>query len=198
MCVGVCVCVGGVRGGEGGVAAGGCGGERRRRQQGRGVCRRPTLDVTPPPLSHTHALKPPTHTKKNQKVYIIWSILFIVFLILIVVTAFVTVALTYFQLAVEDHRWWWRSFFCGGRCVGGGLFVRARACVCVCVADDALVGLSLFLKSRAALSCNSARHLKPAHPRTHATHTQQPQPQHTARRSLSLATASTTTSRAAA
>jgi hypothetical protein len=50
----------------------------------------------------------------GHKVYTIYSILFIVFLILIVVTAFITVALTYFQLAVEDHRWWWRSFLCGG------------------------------------------------------------------------------------
>jgi hypothetical protein len=47
-------------------------------------------------------------------VYTIYSILFIVFIILIIVTAFITVALTYFQLAVEDHRWWWRSFLCGG------------------------------------------------------------------------------------
>lgn len=50
----------------------------------------------------------------GHKVYTIYSILFIVFLILIVVTAFITIALTYFQLAVEDHRWWWRSFLCGG------------------------------------------------------------------------------------
>lgn len=41
----------------------------------------------------------------GHKVYIIWSILFIVYIILIIVTAFITVALTYFQLAVEDHRW---------------------------------------------------------------------------------------------
>ena len=49
-----------------------------------------------------------------MQVYTIYSILTIVFLILIVVTAFITVALTYFQLAVEDHRWWWRSFLNGG------------------------------------------------------------------------------------
>ncbi len=49
-----------------------------------------------------------------MQVYTIYSILFIVFLILLIVTAFITVALTYFQLAVEDHRWWWRSFMCGG------------------------------------------------------------------------------------
>ena len=48
------------------------------------------------------------------QVYTIYSILFIVFIILIIVTAFITVALTYFQLAVEDHRWWWRAVMCGG------------------------------------------------------------------------------------
>eukprot|EP01025_Chloroclados_australasicus_P064767 TRINITY_DN8694_c0_g1_i1.p1 TRINITY_DN8694_c0_g1~~TRINITY_DN8694_c0_g1_i1.p1 ORF type:complete len:128 (+),score=0.15 TRINITY_DN8694_c0_g1_i1:14-397(+) len=56
----------------------------------------------------------------GHKVYIIWSILAIVFGILLLVTAFITVALTYFQLAIEDHRWWWRSFLCGG---STGLFV---------------------------------------------------------------------------
>jgi hypothetical protein len=47
-------------------------------------------------------------------VYTIYSILSLVFVILIIVTAFITIALTYFQLAVEDHGWWWRSFLCGG------------------------------------------------------------------------------------
>jgi hypothetical protein len=56
----------------------------------------------------------------GHKVYTIYSILFIVFIILIIVTAFITVALTYFQLAVEDHRWWWRSFMCGG---STGIFI---------------------------------------------------------------------------
>jgi hypothetical protein len=48
--------------------------------------------------------------------------LFIVFIILLIVTAFITVALTYFQLAAEDHEWWWRSFLCGG---STGLFIYA-------------------------------------------------------------------------
>ncbi|MEW5306091.1 MAG: hypothetical protein WDW36_008585 [Sanguina aurantia] len=56
----------------------------------------------------------------GHKVYIIWPILFIVYIILIIVTAFITIALTYFQLAVEDHQWWWRSFLCGG---STGVFV---------------------------------------------------------------------------
>ena len=50
----------------------------------------------------------------GHKVFIIWSILVIVVSILVVTVAFITVALVYFQLAVEDHRWWWRSFMCGG------------------------------------------------------------------------------------
>ena len=52
------------------------------------------------------------------------SLLFVVFLILLVVTAFITVALTYFQLTVEDHRWWWRSFLCAG---STGIFVYCYA-----------------------------------------------------------------------
>lgn len=47
-----------------------------------------------------------------------------VFIILLLVTAFICVAMTYFQLAAEDHRWWWRSFFCGG---STGLFVYGYA-----------------------------------------------------------------------
>ena len=33
---------------------------------------------------------------------------------LVIVTSFITVALLYFQLAREDHRWWWASFGNGG------------------------------------------------------------------------------------
>ncbi|CAD7698577.1 unnamed protein product [Ostreobium quekettii] len=58
----------------------------------------------------------------GHRLYIIWSILSIVFVILIIVTAFVTMALTYFQLAAEDHRWWWRSFLRGG---STGAFIYA-------------------------------------------------------------------------
>ncbi|KAL7588645.1 hypothetical protein Lser_V15G36908 [Lactuca serriola] len=46
--------------------------------------------------------------------YTVYSILFIVFFLLLIMTALVSVALTYFQLAAEDHQWWWRSFLCGG------------------------------------------------------------------------------------
>ncbi|KAI6674285.1 hypothetical protein NL676_002191 [Syzygium grande] len=56
----------------------------------------------------------------GHRIYTIYSILFVVFIILLIVTAFITVALTYFQLAAEDHKWWWRSFLCGG---STGLFI---------------------------------------------------------------------------
>jgi len=50
----------------------------------------------------------------GHKLYTLFGILFLAFLLLLVVTSFITIALTYFQLAIEDHRWWWRVFFSGG------------------------------------------------------------------------------------
>uniref|UniRef100_A0A7N0TGI7 Transmembrane 9 superfamily member n=1 Tax=Kalanchoe fedtschenkoi TaxID=63787 RepID=A0A7N0TGI7_KALFE len=56
----------------------------------------------------------------GHRIYTIYSVLSIVFVILLIVTTFITIALTYFQLAAEDHQWWWRSFLCGG---STGLFI---------------------------------------------------------------------------
>ncbi|CAK9140254.1 unnamed protein product [Ilex paraguariensis] len=56
----------------------------------------------------------------GHRVYSTYGILCIVFVLLLVVTAFVALALTYFLLAAEDHEWWWRSFLCGG---STGLFI---------------------------------------------------------------------------
>ncbi|KAL7588646.1 hypothetical protein Lser_V15G36909 [Lactuca serriola] len=50
----------------------------------------------------------------GYRVYTLYGIMSIVFFLLLIMTALVSVALTYFQLAVEDHQWWWRSFLCGG------------------------------------------------------------------------------------
>jgi hypothetical protein len=41
---------------------------------------------------------------------------------LIIVTSFITIGLLYFQIAREDHRWWWTSFFNGG---ATGIFIFA-------------------------------------------------------------------------
>ncbi len=58
----------------------------------------------------------------GHKVYTLFGILFLACLMLFLVAAFITVALTYFQLANEDHRWWWSSFFSGG---AAGWFIYA-------------------------------------------------------------------------
>lgn len=42
--------------------------------------------------------------------YYIFGFLFIVFTILIVTCAEITIVLTYFQLCFEDYRWWWRAY----------------------------------------------------------------------------------------
>ena len=50
----------------------------------------------------------------GREQYTLYGILFIVFGILLSVTACISVALTYFQLSAEDYRWWWRSIFSAG------------------------------------------------------------------------------------
>lgn len=50
----------------------------------------------------------------GHQLYTLFGILFIAFLLLVVVTSFITVALLYFQLAREDHQWWWASYINGG------------------------------------------------------------------------------------
>lgn len=50
----------------------------------------------------------------GHKLYTLYGVLAIATFMLVLVTSFITIALTYFQLAIEDHRWWWRSFFSGG------------------------------------------------------------------------------------
>ena len=46
--------------------------------------------------------------------YYVFGFTFIVFLILCVTCAEVTVLLVYYQLCAENHRWWWFSFFTAG------------------------------------------------------------------------------------
>ena len=46
--------------------------------------------------------------------YYVFGFTLIVYLILIVTCAEVTVLLVYYQLCAENHRWWWFSFFCSG------------------------------------------------------------------------------------
>lgn len=50
----------------------------------------------------------------SQEPYTLYGILGLTFAILVCVTATVSIALTYFQLSCEDHKWWWRSVFSAG------------------------------------------------------------------------------------
>ncbi|XP_071508029.1 transmembrane 9 superfamily member 1-like [Diadema antillarum] len=56
----------------------------------------------------------------GREQYTLYGILFVVYAILLSVTACISVALTYFQLSNEDYRWWWRSIFSAG---STGVFV---------------------------------------------------------------------------
>lgn len=56
----------------------------------------------------------------GHKIYTLFGILFLAFVMLIIVTSFITIALLYFQLAREDHRWWWTVVFNGG---STGIFI---------------------------------------------------------------------------
>lgn len=56
----------------------------------------------------------------GHQIYTLFGILFLAFVLLVIVTSFITVALLYFQLAREDHRWWWASYINGGMT---GLFI---------------------------------------------------------------------------
>jgi hypothetical protein len=50
----------------------------------------------------------------GHRVYNLFGILFIAVGLAVLAAAFVTISLTFFQLAAEDHRWWWRAFSSGG------------------------------------------------------------------------------------
>ena len=47
-----------------------------------------------------------------DRYYFLFGFLFVVFLILAVTCAEVSIVMTYFQLCSEDYHWWWRSFCC--------------------------------------------------------------------------------------
>jgi len=50
----------------------------------------------------------------GHKVYTMWGILFLIFVMVLNMTACISIIQTFFQLNSRDYRWWWRSFFIGG------------------------------------------------------------------------------------
>lgn len=49
-----------------------------------------------------------------HKFYLVFGFVFIVFSILLVTCAEITIVLMYFQLCNEDYRWWWKSYLSAG------------------------------------------------------------------------------------
>jgi len=50
----------------------------------------------------------------GHQFYYIFGFLFIVFVILILTCAEITIVMCYFQLCSEDYHWWWRSYLTSG------------------------------------------------------------------------------------
>lgn len=46
----------------------------------------------------------------HHQIYYMFGFLVLVFIILVITCAEISIALTYFQLTSEDYHWWWRSF----------------------------------------------------------------------------------------
>jgi len=52
----------------------------------------------------------------ENQFYYMFGFLFLVFVVLVISCAEITIVMTYMQLCAEDYRWWWRSFFVSGGC----------------------------------------------------------------------------------
>jgi len=50
----------------------------------------------------------------GHRIYYIFGFLFMVFIILVLTCAEITIIMCYFQLCSEDYHWWWRSFLTSG------------------------------------------------------------------------------------
>jgi transmembrane 9 superfamily member 2/4 len=51
-----------------------------------------------------------------HQIYYLFGFLFLVLVILFITCSEVSIALVYFQICSEDHRWWWRSFLASASC----------------------------------------------------------------------------------
>lgn len=60
-----------------------------------------------------------------QQFYYLFGFLALVFLILIITCAEITIVLCYFQLCSEDYAWWWRAYFTSG---SSAVYLFAYSC----------------------------------------------------------------------
>jgi transmembrane 9 superfamily protein 2/4 len=61
----------------------------------------------------------------GHQLYYVFTFLFLVFLILIITCAEITIVMTYFQLCSEDYHWHWRAFLTSG---ASALYMFAYSC----------------------------------------------------------------------
>ncbi|XP_057974782.1 transmembrane 9 superfamily member 5-like [Malania oleifera] len=83
----------------------------------------------------------------GYKICTVSSILFVMFIILIVLTALLSVGLTYIQLSMEDHKWWWSSVLRGGSTA----FFMYAYCVCYYAKSN----MSGFMQLSYFFGCNA-------------------------------------------
>lgn len=50
----------------------------------------------------------------QHQIYYMFGFLFIVFVILAITCAEITIVMSYFQLCSEDYHWWWRAYLTSG------------------------------------------------------------------------------------
>ena len=60
----------------------------------------------------------PTRKPFCSQFYYVFGFLLLVFIILIITCAEITVVMCYFQLCAEDYHWWWRAFLTSGSSAG--------------------------------------------------------------------------------
>lgn len=74
----------------------------------------------------------------GYRIFTVPGILFMTFIILLVLISLLSIALTYIQLTVEDHTWWWRSILRGGS--------TAIFMLCYCIYFYAKSNMSGFMQ----------------------------------------------------
>jgi len=74
--------------------------------------------------------------------YYVFGFLLIVFLILLVTCAEITIVMCYFQLCAEDYHWWWRSFLTSG---SSGLYLFVYSIVYMSTKMVMTRGVSILL-----------------------------------------------------
>ena len=87
----------------------------------------------------------------REDFYCGFGFLLIVFLILIITCAEVSIVMVYFQLCYEDYRWWWRAFLCSGSS-GFYVFLHSLYFLTTDLHMTGLASRALYISYMAAVS----------------------------------------------